>query len=318
MDWKPNKWIAALLGLFVQPLGLLYVARPVWAFVCLALLVVIAWVGVVVPLSPIQETVYNICTVAVAVITAVVAFVAARSYERRMPRPRYTRWYALLTAAVCFVVLVLAVRAFFVEPFRMPAMSMLPTLSTGSGLIVKKWGYGNYRTVGVSFFRNPMSAEMKRGEIYVFEYPKRRSVYFVKRLIGLPGDKVTYKNKALTINDRDVPMRSVGSIAELTGNSIRPLSRYDETLGDITYSIAIDDTAPALYARAVQPFPMREKCTYSAVGVECHVPPGHYFMMGDSRDNSDDSRYWGFVPENAIVGKVVSILPKEAALLRRW
>jgi signal peptidase I len=318
MEWKPNKWAAAILALVCQPLGLLYAGRPRWALVCIAVLVAIAWVGLFVALSTAQYAAFNFSVVAVAILGVAAAFVGASSYRPRVLRPRYTRWYVLLAALLCFVLSVVFFRAFFLELFRMPANSMLPTMVAGTGVIAKKWGYGNYGTFGVNLRRTRLTAEMSRGDIFVFEHPKRRSVLFLKRLIGLPGDTVAYKDKRLSINGQDVPVQALGDMLDVMGGGLRSLSTYEETMGETKYAVALNGLAPAIMQSAIQPFPMQEKCAYDPSGFICTVPPGHYFMMGDNRDNSDDSRYWGFVPENAIAGKVVSILPKNAAFIRGW
>jgi signal peptidase I len=213
----------------------------------------------------------------------------------------------LLMLIVALIGSIFALRTFLFEPFRAPSMSMAPAINAGSYLIAGKWGYGNYGTMGVNVLRAPISKEMKRGEIFVFEYPPDRSKFFFKRLIGLPGDKIAYKDKRLSINGKEVPTQAAGDYATAEGNNVRALKKFEETIGDTTYSVAIDTSYPAVGIGSVRKFPMREKCAHETSGFVCDVPEGHYFMMGDSRDNSDDSRYWGFVPASHIVGRVVHI-----------
>jgi signal peptidase I len=215
----------------------------------------------------------------------------------------------LLTLIVAMIGSIVALRVFFYEPFRAPSMSMVPTINAGSYIIAEKWGYGNYGTMGFNLLKAPISKEMKRGEIFVFEYPPDRSKYLFKRLIGLPGDKVAYKGKRLSINGNEVRTRAAGDYLTVEGKNIRALKQFEETLGDTKYSVVIDTNYPPVGLGSVRPFPMREKCAHDAAGFVCDVPQGHYFMMGDSRDNSDDSRYWGFVPASHIVGRVGHIFP---------
>lgn len=215
----------------------------------------------------------------------------------------------LLTLIAAMIGAIAVLRVFLYEPFRAPSMSMVPAINAGSYIIAGKWGYGNYGTMGFNLLKAPISKEMKRGEIFVFEYPPDRSKYFFKRLIGLPGDKIAYKEKRLSINGKEVPTRAAGDYLTVQGKNIRALKQFEETLGDTKYFVAIDTNYPPVGLGNVRQFPMRERCVHDTSGFVCDVPQGHYFMMGDSRDNSDDSRYWGFVPASHIVGRVGHIFP---------
>jgi signal peptidase I len=138
----------------------------------------------------------------------------------------------------------------------------------------------------------------------VFRYPDDPTVDYIKRVVGLPGDKVAYQNKRLTINGREVPLKEAGDY--LLKDKIQYLKQYTETLGKTEHAILVDANEPAALPYVKQ-FPRRENCLYNNSGVACTVPSGHYFMMGDNRDNSSDSRVWGFVPEANIVGKAFFI-----------
>lgn len=211
----------------------------------------------------------------------------------------------LLILIFALIGLIIALRAFVYEPFRAPSMSMAPTMTTGTFIIAEKWGYGNYGTLGFNVMRTAISKEMKRGEVYVFEYPDNRSTYFFKRLIALPGDQVAYKERRLSINGKEVPTRGIDDFILVEGSGVRALKQFEETISGTTYKVVNDTRYPALTMAGVRPFRMRERCTHDKTGFVCDVPEGHYFTMGDNRDNSDDSRYWGFVPASHIVGHVV-------------
>jgi signal peptidase I len=148
----------------------------------------------------------------------------------------------------------------------------------------------------------------KRGDVMVFRYPVDPSKDFIKRVVGLPGDTVTYRNKRLTINGKEIGLEAAGVYTEVDERlSMRQFEKYNEKLGEKPHTMMVDPHVPGLNLSGVRQFPNRKNCEYNEDGVTCVVPAGHYFMMGDSRDNSDDSRYWGFVPEDNIVGKAVLV-----------
>jgi len=183
---------------------------------------------------------------------------------------------------VIFVVLIL--RSFLVEPFRIPSGSMLPTLHIGDFILVNKFSYG-VRTP-VSHLKLLDLGEPERGDVVVFRYPKDASQDYIKRVIGLPGDTITYKNKRVFVNGSALPLVAKGDYpSEIPGLSKK---QFEEQIGELTHSIAL------------YPDQFSHSKTYK-------VPLGHYFVMGDNRDNSEDSRYWGAVPEENLVGKAFFI-----------
>ncbi len=138
----------------------------------------------------------------------------------------------------------------------------------------------------------------------VFRYPPKPSLDYIKRVIGVPGDEVAYLNKRLTINGQPVPREPLADFFE--EDAMRYSRQFREALGGKSYRVLNDEDRPA-FVPGAEDYPYRDNCRYSVEGVVCKVPPGHYFMMGDNRDNSLDSRYWGFVPERNIVGKAFFI-----------
>jgi signal peptidase I len=200
------------------------------------------------------------------------------------------------------ILIVFLLRSFVVEPFRIPSGSMLPTLFVGDFILVNKFSYGIRLPVVNKKILDVGSPH--RGDVLVFRYPKDPSVDFIKRLIGLPGDKISYMNKRLYVNGELVPTESHGEFVNRERYQVT--KEYLERLGDRPHLILLEDDAPPM-PTFLEQFPYRDNCQYVAQGVTCTVPPGHYFMMGDNRDNSQDSRVWGFVPDENVVGRAFFI-----------
>src|SRR2546429_6249178 len=235
---KPKKWIAAVLGLLIQPAGMLYVARPGWAAAYFAVAAIIV-VGNVLVLR--GGAAGDAVLLLIAIICAIHAYRLARDY-RAVKRPWYSRWYGLAGIIAAFAALALAARAFLYEPFRFPSESMAPSIEPRAHLIVKKWGYGNYGTYGIHVVRTGMSAAVRRGDIVVFEYPADPSLSYVKRVVGLPGDRISYYNKRLRVNDEEIQVRRIGDYVRK--DRANPSVQYLERLGDQEHLILIEPEAP--------------------------------------------------------------------------
>jgi len=190
------------------------------------------------------------------------------------------------------------------EPFKIPSGSMIPTLLIGDLIVVNKYTYG--LKVPIANTRLTQGEPVKRGDVVVFRYPPNPNMDFIKRVIGLPGDKISYLNKQLMLNGQPVPQQKLDDFFDKDLSAY--FEQYTETLGDHAHRIIVDPKRAAFIGDTPD-FPLAQKslCQYSVTGVSCEVPPGHYFVMGDNRDNSADSRYWGFVPDQNIVGKAVVV-----------
>ena len=230
--------------------------------------------------SLVEKIVYFIC------------FLKFNKAEKYKDRPSIVRWAADFYPVLLLVFLL---RGFIVEPFKIPSSSMMPTLLTGDFVLVNKFAYDiklpilNSKIISIS--------EPQRGDIVVFRYPnyeknpQYKGADFIKRVIAIPGDKISYYFDHLSVNDKKILYKDigiykgVGSSAEMTG-----FRHKSETLYGSTYDILL---APNNISRSIIP--------------AIEVPPLHYFVMGDNRSRSSDSRFWGFVPKEYIIGKTFAI-----------
>ena len=209
-------------------------------------------------------------------------------------------WWLDWTAGLFPVIIVVfLLRSFLFEPFKIPSGSMIPTLWVGDLILVNKFTYGI--RLPVLNIKVTEGSKPQRGDVMVFRYPPKPSLDYIKRVVGVPGDTVAYLNKRLTINGKAVETKALPEFFD--EDAMRYFKQFEETLGDTKHRfINYAEVAPGVYPET-QGFARQDTCSYTVEGVTCTVPEGHYFMMGDNRDNSQDSRYWGFVPDQNIVGK---------------
>lgn len=192
-------------------------------------------------------------------------------------------WVDLSKSFFPVFIVVLLLRGFVFEPFRIPSSSMLPTLEEQDLILVSKFSYGlRLPLIHSKFLDND---EPERGDVIVFRYPKDPSINYIKRVVGVPGDEVVYINKQLYINKHLYKKTSEGVYEPGPGGPIPEVAiRYTENTGERTYDVLLTEG--------------RTSGDWST-----HVPDGKYLVLGDNRDNSNDSRYWGFVPEENLVGR---------------
>ena len=228
--------------------------------------------------------------------------------ESILAQPWWLDWTAGLFPVI---VSVFFLRSFLVEPFKIPSGSMIPTLLVGDLILVNKFHYG--LRLPVLNTKITQGEKPQRGDVMVFRYPPKPSLDYIKRVVGLPGDTVAYLNKRLTINGEVIDTQAVPEFFD--EDAMRYFKQYEEKLGNQSHRLLNDEQRPA-FVPGADKFPGYEGCNYTVEGVTCKVPEGHYFMMGDNRDNSMDSRYWGFVPEKNIVGKAFFVWMNFSSLKR--
>jgi len=214
---------------------------------------------------------------------------AVQGQEKELTRPRDPVVIEYARSLFPILLLVLLFRSFLFEPFKIPSGSMIPTLLIGDFIVVNKYAYGlrlpvlNRKVVSIG--------EPERGDVVVFRYPVDPKVNFIKRMVGLPGDTITYRDKHLYINGEPLETVMAGRYTSADTKCDTPRAdavRYHETLGEVTHDILIHENSGGRDQQWV-------------------VPEGHYFVMGDNRDRSNDSREWGFVPEENLMGRAIGI-----------
>jgi signal peptidase I len=237
--------------------------------------------------------------VVTGVLWAMDKFVARKRRAPGAAAPWWVEWGASFFPVI---LIVFGLRSFVVEPFKIPSGSMIPTLLVGDFILVNKWTYG----IRLPVINKKVFAvgDPQRGDVMVFRYPADPSLDYIKRVVGLPGDRIEYIDKHLKINGVAVDAHPAGDF--LHPDRLYYTPRFVEKLGKVEHSILVEEQAPAFVPQVLD-YPHRNDCTYTSSGIRCTVPDGHYFVMGDNRDASSDSRVWGFVPDANIVGRAFFI-----------
>jgi signal peptidase I len=223
----------------------------------------------------------------------------AQARDTLLMQPWWLDWTAGLFPVILVVFLL---RSFLFEPFKIPSGSMIPTLLVGDLILVNKYHYGvRLPVINKKIIANK---DPQRGDVMVFRYPKDTSIDYIKRVVGLPGDEISFRNQQLYVNGEAAPLEQTPPPGFYDEEALRYFPEFKEKFGANEHRILVNPQSQPFYgAEDKITFPFRENCRYSAEGVTCKVPAGHYFMMGDNRDNSQDSRFWGFVPDENIVGR---------------
>jgi signal peptidase I len=267
----PNIWFACVITFLIPPLGFVYLSK--WKLSSIYLLALV--IARTSDIYLFEGWAYLLLSLSA---TAHIYDICSKE-DLKSLNSWNNKLLVVLSVPVGLFGAVFFSKFFLFDYFYIPSNSMVPTLNVGDNIIVSKWGYGNYGAWGLKVHSPDYESrdKPKRGEVFVFEQPGNQAVR-VSRIIGLPGDDIAFSNKRLVINDNRIPTE------ENLGDNY-----FVETLDDETYNIQYSQhfTSDA---------PSR---TFNA-----KVPNKSYFVMGDSRDSSNDSRYWGFVPEENIIGKV--------------
>lgn len=271
----PNKWFSVFLGFLLPPLAFVYLARFNWAIIYFLLLIIAAASDFYLN----TETGYSGLSILLAIVCCVHAFRTSKKITFTNGRKWYSHWWGALSIPVLFISAIFLFRCFLYEPFRIPSKSMHPTLQIGNHIVVSKFAYGRYGSFGTTIYEAALENRRKpeRGEIFVFQAPHQK-VTFVKRIIGLPNDRIVFSNKQLFINGQAINTRQQNGV-----------EMYEENIGKHTYTVQYSND---------NGFHRSHEIT---------VPENAYFVMGDNRDNSADSRAWGMVPAKNIIGKVVVV-----------
>lgn len=270
--WKPKTWITLTFGFFFWQFVFLYINRAKYFWIYFALCVI---VGVMVWDLPDGEVIFSLFYI----ICPLHAVYLNRNYDSDRIRPWYSRWWGLIISIAIVILLVFITRSFVIEPFRIPAASMSPNLNIGDIILVNKIGYGSYGTYGLRM-DSEKTRDLQAGRIYAFRHPKTEIAY-VKRLIGMPGDDIEIRGEDVFVNGEILVTTQVSQDSESF--------LMEEVLDGMSYSV------------------LRSKHRPRSINRVYSVPEDKYFFLGDNRDKSNDSRYWGFVPDKNIIGEVVYV-----------
>ncbi|MGF1726129.1 signal peptidase I [Photobacterium nomapromontoriensis] len=285
--WKPKGWLAIILGIITQQFVFLYVNKARYFGVYSVLMIAIMIIDV-----NYYWVLFILCPVH--------AYIAARRYKSSENRLWYARWWMPLLANFSILSIIFVSRVFIIDYYSIPSSAMAPSLNEGEYIVIDKRGFGNYRFAGVQFGKSESKVEPERGEIIAFQYPKNPQIDFVQRIIGLPGDTIVYKNKKLVVIPSCEGKTDLCSDPIIEKVEIKPYDKYsvvyEESIDKNKYNILNNKNRRDQMHRYYQ---QNENPT----GV-WKVPAGQYFVMGDNRDNSLDSRYFGFVPKGYIIGTV--------------
>ncbi|MFC3193331.1 signal peptidase I [Marinicella sediminis] len=279
-DWQPKRWLAVLLTFLFIPLGMMYIGKLRWLTFYVILLTALISTAFSFPGIFFQPDIKALSWV-LPLMAAIHAYYL--SGQSKSERPWYSHWYAITGLFLLLFIPHFLINTFVLQYFRMPSESMMPTIHTGDIFKVNKWGCGNHQYFGFVIKQQQPTddCQVQAGDVVVFQYPPNPSDMYVKRVVGLPGDHVQFIDNRLFINGKVVWLK----VHQDQGRT----TVYEEVLGDRRYQVMYMNTDHFRNFKFT----------------DVKVPKGHYFVLGDNRDNSSDSRIWGLVPANHLIGRVV-------------
>jgi signal peptidase I len=306
-QWKPKIWLVILLGIILQPFVFLYINRSKLFWIYFIVSFVIGAVDLFIFTNLSEGTLLGNFSLSwiFIVLCPTHAFLIARNYNPDQKRGWYAKWWIPPSCWLGLVISVFLVKIFIFQLYSIPATSMKPFLKVGDHVLVNKIGFGNYHFMDIQIMKSPPKVKIERGDVIVFQAPNAPRIDYVKRVIGLPGDTIVYRKKVLylkyacKIQESNCP-ELIAVKSTSVSNNIgfkSDIKKYREVLANKEYYILVN---PKLLEYMGKHFDQR-----GTPLDEWIVPEKHYFVLGDNRDNSLDSRHWGFVPESNIVGKVI-------------
>jgi signal peptidase I len=306
-------WLAALLALLFTPFtGMLYAGAgrrgAIYLLLMLAAILFLPWgtpAGWQAPV-PGVPALWMIALLLIWIIGVVDCYRFATQHNNQYALPWYSRWHTIIYCWIGVYLVFVVEQAFLVEPLRIVGSGMVPTVQHGDLVGVAKSAYA----VRIPFVRKAiLETEVPlHGDVVLARFPQMSSRRSVQRIVGIPGDTIEYRNKRLSVNGQVLDTIQAGKYSYVSDDAgAITVERIEEIANGRSHSILIDERSPVLRPNDVQAFQYAEMCVYAEDGFQCKVPTGHYFTLQDNRYRADDGRYWGFVPEEDLVGKVFGI-----------
>lgn len=276
---KPRTWLLIVLSLLSPVFGLLYLGYAKKAFIYLLLSILTTWKAL-----PYADVAFLLTYVLGVIYTINLGF----SSENL----RWKRYHNLLKSLAVLAILWTVLRVLFFDFYSVPADSMRPNIRSGDYVVMRRTGLG---LVGQLVNRNVQLHNFKAGDIIVFKYPAHPEIHYIKRVIALPQDRIAFEQGQIILNGKPLALKMIRTEEQYGVDT----QIYEEQIGSQLHLIQI------MPSKTMAEYPFMQNCPIDVAHRECVVPEGMVFVMGDNRDQSADSRYWGFVPANNILGKVV-------------